>query len=255
MTDQTAQTIASEMTADTIAALDEAIAAAEAAGTPTDSMRRSRAELGGVEIHCDEPYLSDDPAVVALYPILGLGTHTCAELGRLGWTVRDGCAWPPVHGCRYWVTDTTTPGEWESMTLTRYDLTSSGSLSPARAAEIVAGWIYEPGELTYWVHLECIDSWTGQDLSPPAGVPVHPVVPECCAETHDWASPHSVLGGLEESPGVVGHGGGVVITEVCRHCGTYRERDTWATDRATGEQGMEAVSYRAADTRSLEWAR
>ena len=70
---------------------------------------------------------------------------------------------------------------------------------------------------------------------------------------HDWRSPHSVLGGLAENPGVSGHGGGVIIREVCAHCGRYRITDTWAQDRSTGEQGLRSVSYEEADAASLAW--
>jgi hypothetical protein len=78
--------------------------------------------------------------------------------------------------------------------------------------------------------------------------------PDCAdGEEHDWRSPHSVLGGLEDDPGVQGHGGGVIITEVCAHCGAYRVTDTWAQDMSTGEQGLTSVEYRDADDDSLEW--
>lgn len=78
--------------------------------------------------------------------------------------------------------------------------------------------------------------------------------PECeDGEEHDWRSPYSVLGGLEENPGVWGHGGGVIITEVCAHCGRYRVTDTWAQNPGTGEQGLESVEYRDADEYSLAW--
>lgn len=78
--------------------------------------------------------------------------------------------------------------------------------------------------------------------------------PECKdGEEHEWRSPYSVVGGLEENPGVYGHGGGVIITEVCAHCGRYRVTDTWAQNRNTGEQGLESVEYRDADEASSAW--
>lgn len=80
--------------------------------------------------------------------------------------------------------------------------------------------------------------------------------PECEeGEDHDWQSPLRVVGGIAENPGVWGHGGGVIITEVCAHCGTYRVTDTWAQDPETGEQGLRSVEYRDADDASLAWAR
>lgn len=78
--------------------------------------------------------------------------------------------------------------------------------------------------------------------------------PECEAgHEHDWRSPHSVVGGIEDNPGVWGHGGGVIITEVCAHCGAYRETDTWAQNPANGVQGLRSVEYREADEDSLAW--
>lgn len=82
---------------------------------------------------------------------------------------------------------------------------------------------------------------------------IEPDEPECTADDHDWQSPYSVLGGLKENPGVWGKGGGVVITEVCSHCGMYRVTDSWAQRRDTGEQGLESIEYREADEASLKW--
>ena len=67
--------------------------------------------------------------------------------------------------------------------------------------------------------------------------------PQCTEDEHDWQSPIAIVGGIEENPGVYGHGGGVTITEVCMHCGCKRVRDTWAQDPQTGEQGLESVEY------------
>lgn len=59
--------------------------------------------------------------------------------------------------------------------------------------------------------------------------------PDCeSGEGHDWQSPHDIVGGIVENPGVSGHGGGVTVTEVCMRCGCGRHTDTWAQDRATG---------------------
>jgi len=85
-------------------------------------------------------------------------------------------------------------------------------------------------------------------------IEIEPREPDCeDGQTHDWQSPHEVVGGLEENPGVHGHGGGVVITEICAHCGLYRVTDTWAQDRETGEQGLTSVAYQEADDASSEW--
>lgn len=58
---------------------------------------------------------------------------------------------------------------------------------------------------------------------------------------HEWERPHDIVGGLEENPGVHGHGGGVIIHEVCSRCGLHRHTDTWADD---GRGGVcETVTY------------
>lgn len=78
--------------------------------------------------------------------------------------------------------------------------------------------------------------------------------PECdAADGHDWQSPYEVLGGCRSNPGVFGKGGGVIITEVCAHCGCYRRTDTWATNPDTGEQGLRSLEYLEADDKSRGW--
>lgn len=83
---------------------------------------------------------------------------------------------------------------------------------------------------------------------------IKPDEPDCEGrKEHDWRSPYSVLGGLKENPGVMGNGGGVIIKEVCAHCGKYRITNTWAQNYETGEQGLESVEYEDADSDSTEW--
>jgi hypothetical protein len=84
-------------------------------------------------------------------------------------------------------------------------------------------------------------------------IEVPPTVADCWAGEHDWVSPLSVVGGVAENPGVIGHGGGVKITKVCCYCGRYRIEDTWAQNPATGEQGLESLEYREADEISEAW--
>jgi hypothetical protein len=68
--------------------------------------------------------------------------------------------------------------------------------------------------------------------------------PECThANGHDWQSPIELVGGVKENPGVVGHGGGVFITEACARCGCKRVTDTWAQDPTNGTQGHTTVTY------------
>jgi hypothetical protein len=83
---------------------------------------------------------------------------------------------------------------------------------------------------------------------------IEPTEPECEEDhSHDWQTPYSVLGGCRENPGVWGHGGGVIIKEVCRHCAAYKVTDTWAQRPDNGEQGLLAVSYEDPDDRSRAW--
>lgn len=74
-------------------------------------------------------------------------------------------------------------------------------------------------------------------------VAIEPEEPSCSESEHDWQSPHDLVGGCEQNPGVYGHGGGVYINEVCMHCGCGRTTDTWAQNRENGEQGLTSVSY------------
>jgi hypothetical protein len=111
----------------------------------------------------------------------------------------------------------------------------------------------DASDRTIYVNVSVINPVTGETASDT--VDLDPAEPDCDAgHDHDWCSPHDLLGGLAENPGVQGHGGGVIITEVCSHCGVYRSTDTWARRRDTGEQGLREVSYRPADDASLAWA-
>jgi hypothetical protein len=75
-------------------------------------------------------------------------------------------------------------------------------------------------------------------------VEIKPEEPNCTEEDeHDWCSPFEVVGGIKENPGVWGKGGGVIIHEVCRHCGCLKTTDTWAQRQDTGEQGFTSVQY------------
>lgn len=87
-----------------------------------------------------------------------------------------------------------------------------------------------------------------------ASVTIHPDAPVCVGDhDHVWASPHDVVGGSKSNPGVHGHGGGVIIKEVCARCGAYVITDTWAQNPDTGEEGLRSVEYRDADEESGSW--
>lgn len=56
-------------------------------------------------------------------------------------------------------------------------------------------------------------------------VRIEPTPPPCTRPRHRWEDEH-----------VVGHGGGVLITDQCRWCGWRRQLDTWGQVR--GQQGI-----------------
>lgn len=122
-----------------------------------------------------------------------------------------------------------------------------------RAAYADAAYADDEGDgSTIWVDAQATDMISGESVS--ETVTLEPDEPDCAdGHDHDWQSPHEVVGGDRANPGVYGHGGGVVITEVCRHCGCYRVQDTWAQRRDTGEQGLESTTYREANDRSRAW--
>ena len=83
---------------------------------------------------------------------------------------------------------------------------------------------------TLWVTVYVRCEATGESDS--VRVEIDPEEPACDGPEHDW-----------RDYAVVGHGGGVVCTDRCHHCGLLRTVDTWAQDRSSGEQGLHSVSY------------
>jgi hypothetical protein len=126
----------------------------------------------------------------------------------------------------------------------------------AQAKDWMADGDYDMTDGTVWVHGYLVDL----ELEVPAGyddgewrrqqaeridVSLDPPEPECTETEHDWQAPLEIVGGIKESPGVWGHGGGVVIHDVCLNCGCERVKDTWAQDPETGRQGLHSVAYYA----------
>jgi len=126
--------------------------------------------------------------------------------------------------------------------------------SPEEAAqEYVDGGSWEKESSTQWIHVYVWGGGIPEDDREKHVITLHPAPPECTENEHEWESPYEVVGGIKENPGVWGHGGGVVITEVCRHCGCYRVTDTWAQDMSDGQQGLESIEYKPADETSRAW--
>lgn len=137
------------------------------------------------------------------------------------------------------------------------EITIEAETAEAAAREYVGAGAYtpEPEDGTTWIR---VHAWTLDEDGEPLDeeshtIPVDPEEPGCWGTHHDWCAPVDVVGGIPESPGVHGHGGGVVATEVCSRCGMYRIEDTWATDPATGEQGLRSLRYEDADGASEAW--
>jgi len=114
--------------------------------------------------------------------------------------------------------------------------------SPRKAAvAYVSDGDWGDSDSTQWVTVRVT---LGDDSLGDYKIPVEPPEPPCVDdEDHDWRSPRALVGGIKENPGVWGHGGGVVIHEVCMRCGCGRITDTWAQDPEDGEQGLTSVRY------------
>jgi hypothetical protein len=130
----------------------------------------------------------------------------------------------------------------------------ASSLKDARkqAEEWVRDGDWRDTDETFWVTVRIWGEDGSQDC---IEVAIEPEEPECSADGHAWYSPYAVVGGIRENPGVWGHGGGVIIHEVCSNCGANRHTDTWAQDRNTGQQGLTSVTYAEADEPSKTWVR
>ena len=134
-------------------------------------------------------------------------------------------------------------------------------LALEEAREWARGGDYGEIESTIWVDVYVsqetdrgYDPNRGSDEETCVTVAIDPDEPACAeGRKHDWRAPYSVLGGLEDNPGVRGHGGGVICKTVCAHCGAYKIEDSWAQRPDNGEQGLESVRYEEADDDSLEW--
>jgi hypothetical protein len=142
----------------------------------------------------------------------------------------------------------------------------AASLSDAieEAEDMIKDGDYGKLESTIWVDYGIVeyDDEGELDTVYDGTVALDPTEPTCAdGYDHDWVSPLWLFGGVEENPGVFAHGGGVVIYEACRHCGTEKVIDSWAQRPDTGEQGLRSVEYtpgKHTDSfreRGTEWVR
>lgn len=101
-------------------------------------------------------------------------------------------------------------------------------------------------EQVYDEDLDCyVDVWPLHDGSGDTVRDVDDLPPadEGDEHGHAWRSPHAVVGGIEENPGVYGHAGGVTIDEVCVRCGLRRLTDTWDQSYTGTGEPVETVRY------------
>jgi len=120
------------------------------------------------------------------------------------------------------------------------------AMAEAQLWVLDANWEWDLSECTtIWVRYYVY--WTdedGEEQNRWEKVGIDPPEPKCKSDDgHDWQSPHAIVGGIKENPGVYGHGGGVTIQSVCMRCGCGQLTDTWAQDPEDGEQGLESVRY------------
>jgi len=118
------------------------------------------------------------------------------------------------------------------------------------------GWDTSEGPLYLTAYAYPIDPTTGEACAEgrvEGEVTIEQDEPDCeDGEDHDWQTPHSVLGGLAENPGVWGRGAGIISREVCAHCGAYRVYESARQDPCTGTYHA-ATSYEDADDASEAW--
>ena len=87
---------------------------------------------------------------------------------------------------------------------------------------------------TYWISVNVREeSDEDGDDEESIRVAIEPTEPECTEDAHEYGD-----------SAVRGHGGGVVLTSMCEHCGLQKITDTWAQCRVTGDQGLDSTEYR-----------
>jgi hypothetical protein len=81
-------------------------------------------------------------------------------------------------------------------------------------------------------------------------------LPECDASEdgeHDWQSPHSIVGGIRENPGVWSNGGTSFSTKsVCACCGRYNS-ETDKGSQCHPDEARSVIEIEDADEASLAW--
>jgi hypothetical protein len=104
-----------------------------------------------------------------------------------------------------------------------------------QAREWAEGYGPNEGPQTTWITVHIFSEADDTCLAS-LTVVLDPEEPECTSpDGHEWID-----------QGVQGHGGGIISTEACRHCACTKTVVTWATNPATGEQGLTSTRYELA---------
>lgn len=154
-------------------------------------------------------------------------------------------------------------GDWESYE-TRFRVWDDGNSEIIEAEDMDAAkekaeemwqngsW---DGKCLIDVYIQEID-WDGNDVGDREEIEVEcgedPEEPECVEDEHEWESPHEVVGGLSENPGVWSLGGTTIRTvEVCKHCGWHKKETNYGAQR--NPQQCDTIEYMEPDESSLAW--
>lgn len=129
---------------------------------------------------------------------------------------------------------------------TQVDIEADNAKEACR--EYVDGGSWDADDKTTWVSVQAerLDE-EGEETGDVEShdIEIEPTEPWCVDRDtdHDWRRPIGLVGGIAENPGCQGHGGGVVITEVCVCCGCKKTTDSWAQNPSNGRQGLTSVEY------------
>lgn len=98
----------------------------------------------------------------------------------------------------------------------------------------------------------------GDDASDEVEAGPEPKAPPCTDggtddDDHDWQTPHGLVGGISENPGVWSTGGtSMSFAYVCARCGARKHESHTGSQRNPGELPV-TVTYSAPTEASLEW--
>jgi hypothetical protein len=186
-----------------------------------------------------DAHLADCPEGIAL--AAQRAAHAAHDAAREAWLASD------------------EPRDWEVRDGQAQDILHD--VAPADAEAAIEAWLTDgdwdtsEGPLYLTAYAYPIDPTTGTadgEGRVDGEATIEQDAPDCEGdEEHTWRSPHSVVGGLRENPGVHGHGAGIIAREVCPHCGWYRVYESARQD-GSGRY-HEATSYAEPDEDSLAW--